>query len=159
MHTIYQAICKRRDAVPSGFKCSVFSLSPGEPQSVSVFILTGLLDESLRRPGPLTALLEQSRPGSATWRHAKMYSERLLMHFRAGLNYWENGWVNLDCVSTRCLTFVPFFLILPFKKINGWNQTEWEFDFILCLCDRLDLFWLFLRDWLCNSQFLPFGFS
>lgn len=135
--------CLKASVVASCLKCNVLLPSQGSP-SQSVFILTGLLAESPRRHGLLAALLEQWRPRCATWSPAKMYSTRLLMHFRAGLNYWENGRVNLNWVrrwlAQPCVRFFSFFLFYPaYQEINAWNQTEWVFHFIPYLCDRLDL--------------------
>lgn len=118
------------------------SRSPRESQSQTIFVLTGLSDESPRRPGPLAALLRQSRPRGATWRPAKTHSARRLIHFRD----WESGWVNLNCAHAGWLTPVRFFIFfifyLAYQEINAWNQTEWEFHFISYSCDRLDLLWL-----------------
>ncbi|KAM7397010.1 hypothetical protein PAMP_020009 [Pampus punctatissimus] len=47
------------------------------PVRVYIFVLTGLSDESQRRPGPLPAFLKQIWPYGATWRPAKMNGLKL----------------------------------------------------------------------------------
>lgn len=66
--------------------CLKYNASLGSPGQ-NIFVLTSFSDSSPRRPGPITTLLKQNWPCGATSRPAKMYSARLLMHFRAGLNY------------------------------------------------------------------------
>lgn len=78
MVLVYSELCTPHvkpylKAVASCLKCSVL-LPSRESPTQSIYVLTGLSDESPRRPGPLAALLKQSWPRGATWRHAKMYS-------------------------------------------------------------------------------------
>lgn len=141
MHTTSQAIFK--SWCSCCLKCSGLFLRPrgwGGSPSQSIFVLTGLWDESPRRRGPHAALLEADRgpavpPGDPLRRTVHCYS-CILEPGAELLREWmsqSKRWMSHPCV---CFFFI---FILPYQEINAWNQTEWEFHFVSHLRDLLRL--------------------
>lgn len=148
-------------------QCTLSAASSPRLRRALVWGIVGLLNGSRRRCGPLS-LCSSSGCGGAVLPGdlLKTHRARLLRHFLTKLNNWENRWVNLDTDLTAPLS-CKFFLFFfpPFshlhlahqEEIKAWNETEWGFHLMPCVCDRLDLLWLFEREWLWNRQFLQFG--